>query len=71
MRFEDGYGAPEKRYSPECVEGAFPEIRLQDPAWFGSGSTSKACCGPTKHRMQPNMWWCRIKMRKGAYRPGP
>jgi hypothetical protein len=39
MRFEDGYGAPEKRYSPECVEGAFYEVRMQHraypPQWTG------------------------------------
>ena len=26
MRSEDGYGAPEERYSPKCVEGKFPEV---------------------------------------------
>ena len=27
MRSEDGYGAPEERYSPECAEGSFSEVR--------------------------------------------
>jgi hypothetical protein len=29
MRSEDGYVAPEERYSPECVEGRFCELRLE------------------------------------------
>ena len=29
MRSEDGYGAPEERYSPECVEEEFSEVRLK------------------------------------------
>jgi hypothetical protein len=28
MRSEDGYDAPEELYSPECVEGAFYELRV-------------------------------------------
>jgi hypothetical protein len=27
MRSEDGYGAAEERYSAECVEGVFCELR--------------------------------------------
>jgi hypothetical protein len=26
-RSEDGYGAPEEHYSPECVEEGFSEVR--------------------------------------------
>ncbi len=28
MRSEDGYGAPEERYPPECLDGVFCELRL-------------------------------------------
>jgi hypothetical protein len=28
MRSEDGYGVPEERYSAECVEVEFCELRL-------------------------------------------
>ena len=33
MRSENGYGAPEERRSPECVEGEFSEVRIQDSAY--------------------------------------
>jgi hypothetical protein len=28
MRSEDGCGAPEERYPPECLDGVFCELRL-------------------------------------------
>ncbi len=39
MRSEDGYGAAEKRYSPECVEGLFSEVRAT-PALLDRGGAS-------------------------------
>ena len=50
MRSEDGYGAPEERYSPESVEGEFCEVDLPlygvlRSSSEGSRSRQKERCG--------------------------